>query len=94
MGRPDRDTLDHISGIVKEIEVEQTGQRDRVRFKLDSSGIRFWTYLDEGTTVTLAQLQILRESLVQQITCIVRHDSDNNRVYSVSLTTYFLFSSV
>lgn len=72
--RPDPDELSTVGGYVVKIWVEQSGERDQLKFSLEifylsvmgELATRTWdfnVYLDIGTTVALAQLQLLRDAL-------------------------------
>lgn len=70
--RPDADSLWSTRGRVTYIRIDQTGSRDDIRFGLDlteslGAGLReidLRMFLDEGTTVALAQLQVLRDAMI------------------------------
>lgn len=71
--RPGHDQLATVGGYVVKIWVEQEGERDQLKFTLEmfsqvtgQLSSRQWTfsiYLDVGTTVALAQLQLLRDAM-------------------------------
>lgn len=73
-GRPEENELEHIEGYVTSVAVLQVGERDFLRMTVDrTSAVGFemkevWTffvYLDVGTTVALAQFQLLRDAMMQ-----------------------------
>lgn len=52
-----------VYGYVEDLAVEQIGNRDSVRVWLHGHPRMYFTYLDEGATVALAQLQLLRDAV-------------------------------
>lgn len=98
LDRPNPDQLSYFWGYVQNLWVEQTGDRDQIRFDLrfyyDYGGeaMEFeaegWNiYLDAGTTVALAQLQLLRDAIANQWLVLLQYyddpDSYLNHVYYV-----------
>ncbi len=68
-----RDALERAVGYVQYVAVEQMDGRDAIVFRLeeweyyvDTVSKRYAIYLDVGTTVALAQLQLLRDAMVHQ----------------------------
>lgn len=87
MDHPPSSGLDEIYGYVATIRVEQMDNRDQVWLNLSSytqrwSGAlhetitQFGAYLDVGTTVVLAQLQLLREANVRGLPVKLRFLDD------------------
>ena len=62
------DEITTIYGHVEQIVVEQLDDRDQVHVQIDPDESEdskwFYSYLDVGASVTLAQLQILRDALI------------------------------
>lgn len=85
--------FDTWSGYVRWIEVSQVGERDTLYFSLidtDNQTQNFYTYLDSGTTVALAQLQLLRDAFASNWYVTVGYMatdalSGNYPVYSVRI---------
>jgi hypothetical protein len=86
---PDKEV---VVGVVSRIWVEQVGHRDSVWFSFaDDTSLDFYIQLDVGTTVALAQFQLLQLSLVEErvcrIVCLPNPDlPGTKRVYYVRVT--------
>lgn len=85
-----------VYGYVEYIQVEQMNSRDQVTVKLrqynaeddlEGEAFRYTTYLDTGTTVALAQLQLLRQGLDRGGAVKLRYveTTDHRWMYSVVL---------
>jgi hypothetical protein len=81
--RPESGDLDRTAGYAHAVGVEQMGERDTVFVQLyeyysDGSmeNTRYAAYLDLGTTVALAQLQLLRDAMAYGWPVLVRYLDD------------------
>lgn len=98
----DEDGLETTAGYVDRLWVEQENDRDQVAFRLceyhtnfgtvgvSSTTNRYCIYLDVGTTVALAQFQLLRDALQNKTMVVIDYlpgddDDSNNYVYLVLL---------
>ncbi|GEM_PF-3031765 len=60
-------SLSKTWGYVEELAIEQEGKRDTLRVWLRGHPQYYFTYLDAGATVALAQLQLLRDALERNL---------------------------
>ena len=77
--------------IVKRVVIEAIGDRDQVWAhveNLDGSLGTYMNYLDEGYTVVLQQVQLLRDAVLHRDARVIFHyrdDGSANRFHSVTL---------
>lgn len=95
----DDDGLLELWGYVRRIKIEQENSRDQIWFRLEifvewggdvvTYDETFTMYLDQGTTVALAQLQLLRDAMQNEWLTYIHYyndpDSSNNYVYLVQI---------
>lgn len=89
-GRPDVDDLATFKGLVTKLQVDQTGSRDEIRVWISQDDatepVSFNILLDEGATVALAQLQMLRDAILHHLDVKVwfyQHPDDPDEPYYV-----------
>lgn len=82
--RPELEDLDRTAGYLRGIGVDQFGERDSLFVQADvyhddgsSENIRYSAYLDVGTTVALAQLQLLRMAMTHDWAVLIRYLDDS-----------------
>lgn len=89
----EEDNLETFDGYVTELWVEQEDERDQLKFNLYSQEgsqeyeITFNIYLDVGTTVALAQLQLLRDAMLHNLLVTVHFKFD----WSSSGSAYYVY---
>lgn len=86
---PPRESLERILGYLEYIAVEQMDSRDAVwirlrhyylnalRTEVVSGSVRYLLYLDVGTTVAMAQLQLLRDGMLNKWPVILYYLDDS-----------------
>lgn len=103
--RRDSDEVDETWGYVHSAGVEQEGNHDSIQFKLTiyykshspntadevfSTNWDFLIYLDMGTTVALAQLQLLRDAMLNTWLVKVRYwqESEDESRQATAIRVY------